>query len=74
MPRIMFVEDEEAVRELKKRIRARHETFNGRLKSFDALKQVFRHKPVMKQHKACLEAIAVIVQCEINFGFQLFSV
>jgi hypothetical protein len=66
--------DDEDVRDFKKRVRARHETFNGRLKTFDVLKQVFRHKPVLHQHKACLEAIAVITQCEINLGFKLFSI
>ena len=66
--------DKDAVRELKKRIRARHETFNWRLKNFDVLHQVFRHKPVLPQHKACLEAVAVIVQCEIDMGFKLFQV
>ena len=66
--------DEDEVREFKKRVRARHETFNGRLKNFDVLRQVFRHKPVLHMHKACLEAVAVIVQCEIDFGFKLFQV
>lgn len=66
--------DEEAVRNFKKRVRARHETFNGRLKTFDVLKQVFRHRPVLSQHKACLEAVAVITQCEMNMGFKLFTV
>ena len=66
--------DEAAVLDFKKRVRARHETFNARLKSFDVLHQVFRHKPVLPKHKACFDAVAVIVQCEIDFGFKLFQV
>lgn len=66
--------DDEEIREFKSRVRSRHETFNGRLKNFDVLKQIFRHKPVLSQHKACFEAVAVIVQCEISLGFQLFHV
>lgn len=66
--------DDDDVREFKKRVRARHETFNARLKSFAVLSGKFRHKPVMDRHKACFEAVAVIVQYTIELGSPLFYI
>lgn len=66
--------DEEDIAELKKRNRARQETFNSRLKSFKVLDDKFRHKPVMEKHKACFEAVAVLVQYGIDCGFPLFVI
>lgn len=65
--------DEEAVAELKKRIRSKQETFFSRMKAFKILEDSFRHKPVMTKHKACFEAVAVIVQYGIDLGFPLFE-
>lgn len=66
--------DDDDVREFKKRVRARHETFNARLKSFHVLSGKFRHKPVMDKHKACFKAVAVIVQYGIELGNPLFDI
>ena len=66
--------DDPEVREFKKRVRARQETFNARLKAFGVLSGRFRHKPVLKQHEACFVACAVIVQYGIENGSPLFSV
>ena len=66
--------DDDDVAELKKRIRARQETFFARMKSFKVLKESFRHKPVLEKHKACFEAVAVLVQYGIDNGFPLFRI
>lgn len=65
--------DDDDVREFKKRVRARHETFNARLKSFAILSEKFRHKPVLYKHKACFEAVAVIAQYSLELGSPLFT-
>ena len=65
--------DNDEVAGLKKRIRARQETFFSRCKSFAILRERFRHKPVLEKHKACFEAVAVVVQCGIDAGFPLFA-
>jgi hypothetical protein len=51
--------DSAVVKTFKKRARARHETFNGRIKSFNALDNRFRHG-IAKQ-KSVFEATCVIV-------------
>ena len=56
----------------KKRVRARHETFNGRLKAFSALKQVFRHD--LFKHKIFFQAIVAIVHIQLENGHPLFQV
>ena len=56
----------------KARARARHETCNGRLKSFGCLKNKWRH-PLCK-HKHVFASIAVIVQLSIESGEPLFQV
>lgn len=66
--------DDEFIRKLKSRIRARHETFNARLKNFKILSERFRHKPVLEKHKACFEAVAVIVQYSLELGSPLFTI
>ena len=66
--------DDEEVAALKKRIRARQETFFSRMKAFKILKEPFRHKPVLPKHKACFEAVAVLAQCGIVNGFPLFHI
>lgn len=53
-----------------KRILARHETLNGRLKNFKALGSRFRHK--LNKHPFVFNAILNIVQATITNGNNLF--
>lgn len=56
----------------KERVKARHETFNQRLKNFDCLSTKFRHG--IDNHKEAFEAVCVIVMYEIeNGGSSLFD-
>lgn len=64
--------DEEEVRDFKGRALSRHETFNGRLKNFDALQQLFRHS--IAKHNQCFRAGVVIVQTSLENGSPLFEV
>ena len=59
-----------------RRIRARHETVNSRLKSFEILSGVFRSKgnARLEKHKTAFEACCVIVQFELDNGSSLFTV
>ena len=66
--------DDNRVAAIKRRIRARQETFFSRMKAFQVLRQPFRHKPVMEKHKACFIAMAVLVQCGIENGSPLFHI
>ena len=53
------------------RARARHETFNARIKNFACLDARFRHG--MSKHKICFEAVCVIVQYQLENGAPLFD-
>ena len=53
--------------------RARHETFDARLKSFSVLSNRFRHRPAMEKHQACFVAVAVLVQHSLELGNPLFQ-
>jgi hypothetical protein len=64
--------DTQATKNLKKRAKARHETFNGRLKSFKILDERFRHG--VTKHKAVFEACCVLVQYKLENGHPLFAV
>jgi hypothetical protein len=64
--------DTPEVKLLKKRAKARHETFNGRLKFFSILEVRFRHG--VRKHKAVFEAVCVLVQYELENGHPLFEV
>jgi hypothetical protein len=64
--------DSEALRKFKTRARMRHETFNGRVKNFKAIQDVFRHSRV--NHKTAFEASCVIVQYQMDNGNPIFSV
>jgi hypothetical protein len=68
--------DSDAVKKFKKRVKARHETFNGRLQAFGILNQPFRSTGPMplEKHKTGFEACCVIVQYEIGNGHPLFKV
>jgi hypothetical protein len=54
------------------RVRARHETLNGRLKKWGILSQVFRHHIMM--HGNVFRACAVVTQLTIKNGEPLFEV
>ena len=64
--------DGEELRLFKGRARARHESFNSRLKEFNCMSMVFRHK--VKKHKICFEAVCVILQHQMEHGSVLFDV
>jgi hypothetical protein len=63
--------DDERVAKFKSRARARHESFNGRLKFFDILQNTFRHGEA--RHKIAFEAVCVIVQYQMDNGSPLFD-
>lgn len=46
------------------RVKARQETFNGRIKSFNILENRFRHG--FTQHKQCFESVCILVQYDIK--------
>ena len=67
--------DSPAVNMYKRRARARHETFNARLKNFGILKQQFRYRiDRMEKHKMVFEAICVIAQIQMDNGSPLLEV
>ena len=55
-----------------RRAHARHEAFNGRLKSFKVLAEKFRHG--QEKHKSVFEAVCVIVQYDMENGRPLFDI
>jgi hypothetical protein len=58
--------------EMQGRVRARHETLNGRLKNWGILSQVFRHDFLL--HGMVFRACAVVTQLAIKNGEPLFEV
>ena len=68
--------DPPSLKNFKKRARARHETFNGRLKRFQVLTDRFCHgtKDEMKYHKLVFEACVIICQFEIETDHPLLNV
>ena len=64
--------DPKELRRLKARAKARHETFNKRMKVFGCLSQTFRHS--VKKHKCVFEAVCVICQYQMENGSPLFDV
>jgi hypothetical protein len=64
--------DSDALRQFKKRVRARHENFNARIKVFKILEERFRHG--VKRHQAIVEAVCVLVQYDMENGHPLFDV
>jgi len=64
--------DSEEVKEFKRRVRARHENFNARMKSFAMLENRFRHG--LTRHQAVFEAVCVLCQCDMENGHPLFDV
>ena len=53
-------------------VRSCHETFNGRLKNWGILQQVFRHDIAL--HGTVVRACAVITQLMVENGEPLFAV
>jgi hypothetical protein len=64
--------DADELREFKRRARARHETFNARLKVFGCLNDRFRHR--LEKHKTVFEAVCVIIQFQMENGSPLFPI
>jgi len=64
--------DTKAVKDFKRRVRARHENFNARMKKFEILDQRFRHG--VARHKAVFEAVCVLCQYDMEDGHPLFDV
>jgi hypothetical protein len=56
----------------KKRARARHETFNKRIKNFKIIAGPFRHS--LDRHSVAFEAVCVLVQYDIENGHPLFEI
>jgi DDE superfamily endonuclease len=65
-------QDSQALKDFKRRVRARHESFNARLKRFKILEDRFRHG--VHRHKAVFEAVCVIAQYDMENGHPLFDV
>ena len=66
--------DMDFVKEYKRRLRGRHESFNGHIKKFEILNQAFRHKKDrLQKHQTVFEAICIICQYEMENGFAIFS-
>ena len=65
-------------RKMKANVWAQHEAVNERLKQFNVLTTHFRHmKPnregMMKRHKMCFTAVAVITQLKFMHGMKTFG-
>lgn len=63
--------DTAMVKKFKKRVRARHESFNSRIKEFKTITERFRHD--INKHKAVFEAVCILVQYDIETGRTLFK-
>jgi hypothetical protein len=64
--------DSKELSNFKSRARLRQETFNARLKCFNALSSPFRHG--FNNHKHVFEAIVVTVQYQMDNGSRIFAV
>jgi hypothetical protein len=64
--------DEEEIKIFKRRARARQESVNKKMKDFDILENRFRHS--VKKHQRVFEAVAVIVQMDMDNGMKLFPI
>ena len=65
--------DPEELKRFKSRARARHETFNGRLKYFSFLRDGYRGVDIDK-HGSAFKAICVIVQYQMDNGSPIFAI
>lgn len=67
--------DDDKLGKFKERVKARHETFNRRIKSFNILDNRFRSKTDrMQKHKSVMTAICVAVQYDMENGRPLFDI
>ena len=57
---------------MQSRVRSRHETINGRFKTWGILKNTYRHN--IRRHGEVFRAIAIITQLGIDNGEPLFQV
>jgi hypothetical protein len=64
--------DSDEVKDFKSRARARQETINKRLKDFAPLAERFRHG--FDKHGCVFNAVAVIVQIEMDNGQKMFDI
>ena len=64
--------DSNELRSFKSRCRARHETFNSRIKNFRVLSDTYRHD--IRKHQSAFQAVCVIVQYQIRNGAPLFVI
>jgi DDE superfamily endonuclease len=65
--------DPDELRRFKSRARARHESFNGRLKHFAFLRDGYRGVDIDK-HGSAFKAICVIVQYQMDNGSPIFAI
>jgi hypothetical protein len=63
--------DNDELANFKARVRARHETFNGRIKFFRSLADTYHH--ANENHKFVFESACVMVQYQMDHGSPLFS-
>ena len=56
----------------KKKVRARHETINGRFKKYSILSTRFRHD--RSKHQMCFYAVASLEQISMDLGYKSYSV
>lgn len=59
------------LKKFKSRARARHESFNSRIKNFACLSERSRHRT--SKHKVVFEAVCVICQYQLEMGSPLFE-
>jgi DDE superfamily endonuclease len=64
--------DKHAVRVLKRRAKARHESFNGKLKNFATVRERWRH--AITKHEIAFEDVCVICQYQLENGSPLYDV
>ena len=62
------------VRRFKNRVRARHETFNGRIKAFKILSETFRVvRDKKEKHKIAFETVCILCQYDLENGHPLME-
>lgn len=64
--------DSKEVRDFKHRVRARHESFNSRIKVFKILDERFRHGK--EKHQIAFESVCVLCQFDMENGHPLMEV
>ena len=72
-PRVWLPSEGSAIQiEAHRLIRARHESFNKRLKQWGCLKQVWRHQ--LSDHHLVFNAVALLTKLSIDSGEKLFHI